>query len=63
MEVLSVLPGATMANHHCELCGSNRIQWFTPEHHHRLDGIFLCLVCAKINVRCAVPDPTPFCCS
>jgi hypothetical protein len=36
---------------HCEQCGSNSIQWFTPPRWDAVDGIFLCLACAKINVR------------
>ena len=35
----------------CEQCGSTRIQWFTPLLRNAENGIFLCLACAKINVR------------
>ena len=35
----------------CEQCGSTRIQWFTPLLRSADNGIFLCLVCARINVR------------
>ncbi len=35
----------------CELCGSSHIQWFTPLLRSAEHGIFLCLACARINVR------------
>ena len=51
------------SSHLCELCGSTAIQWFTPVHSIATVGIFLCLVCAKINVRlpfsCGSSDLAP----
>jgi hypothetical protein len=35
------------------VCGSNYVQWFTPALHAAENAIFLCLACAKINVRFA----------
>ena len=51
MRVLNVPWGASDPNDQCELCGGSRIQWFTPALWKHGHGIFLCLACAKINVR------------
>ena len=51
-EATALLPGRS-SRHRCERCGSESIQWFTPHWPAVRAGIFLCLSCSKINVRCS----------
>ena len=51
MKIVNLRNGASDPVDNCELCGSRHIQWFTPARWNAPHGIFLCLACARINVR------------